>query len=620
MPGIAYQRNGLLLLRRVSFFFGIIFIIMSSSFLGIGLTTPLAAYALIRDGSHLTSTCPAAAGPTSNSLLVVLLDRSGSLIVEPGATDPNRYSTSVTKSLADLWPGKMAVVPFSNSATPILGPANLLDPAAKANLKNSIDSYPIGGGTPLGPAMHQALTLLQGAAPGSRVIVVTDGQPTGNGNNDGQHQEDDIRNNLINQFCTQGIPVSVFGLTIDPNTSGGQDAVSLLTAIADGTNALYTPVSKPEDLAKAVIQLYAQWRHLSFREASVQNGNAPFPVDSSAKEVTILTFRSNNTTPVILDGPNGQPIQGTEIAEDKHYAIDQLTSGSGVFVPGTYTIHTSGDNDVQVYELVDSTLQIQIITPTMEQKVPNNKPVAIEAKFVDNGNDKQPAPGEATMVAIVRFIVNGKQVSSVQIPLIQHGAIFKGQTQTYSQNGSIQIEVDGNDQGVQRSTGSDVQLVPPPPPPCKLGFFGCLLQQLQQFWQQHSTQIVGFGLAGLLLLLLLFWLTRQSPFGGLKRDPRAEPIPLGQGRTLGRKLFKKSVISSSELETDFPDFVGVNFDLVFHRGRNVTFKYNSGDAPIKIFNGRSFQEVQPGNKDDVPLLDGSVINIRGRNAAIFTEN
>lgn len=619
MPGIAYHRSASNLRQRVPFFLVIIFII-GSGFLGMGPTAPLAAYALIRDGHHLNSACPAAADPTGNSLLIVLLDRSGSLVVEPGATDPDRYSTSVTKSLADLWPGKMAVVPFSNSATPILGPANLLDPAAKANLKNGIDTYPIGGGTPLGPAMHQALTLLQGAASGSRVIVVTDGQPTGNGNSDGQHQEEDIRNNLINQFCTQGIPVSVFGLTIDPNTSSGRDAVSLLTAIADGTDALYTPVSKPEDLAKAVIQLYAQWRHLSFREASVQSGNAPFPVDSSAKEVTILTFRSSSSTPVILDGPDGQPIQGIEIAEDKHYAIDQLTSGSGVFVPGTYTIHTSGDNDVQVYELVDSTLQIQIIAPTIEQKVPNNKPVDIEAKFVDNGNDKQPAPGEATMVAIVRFIVNGKQVSSVRIPLIQHGAIFKGQTQVYSQNGSIQIEVDGNDQGVQRSASSGAQLVPPPPPPCKLGFFGCLLQQLQQFWQQHSTQIVGFGLVALVILLLLFWLMRQSPFGGLKRDSRAEPIPLGQGRTLGRKLFKKSVISSSELETDFPDFVGADFDLVFHRGRVATIRSNSGDAPIKIFNGRAFDEVQPGNKDGVPLLEGSVINIRGRNAAIFTEN
>src|SRR5438552_8223295 len=80
------------------------------------------AHAMSPDMEHYTqSSCPGVGTVTSQSLLVVLLDRSGSLTFQPGATDPNGYSTSVTKALADLWPGFMAVVPFSNDTTPVLG-------------------------------------------------------------------------------------------------------------------------------------------------------------------------------------------------------------------------------------------------------------------------------------------------------------------------------------------------------------------------------------------------------------------------------------------------------------------------------------------------------------------
>jgi hypothetical protein len=80
--------------------------------------------------------CSRAGDITNESLLVVLLDRSGSLTYQPGATDPDRYSTSVTKALADLWPGTMAVIPFSNDTTPVLGPAALSDQNQRNTLKN----------------------------------------------------------------------------------------------------------------------------------------------------------------------------------------------------------------------------------------------------------------------------------------------------------------------------------------------------------------------------------------------------------------------------------------------------------------------------------------------------
>ncbi len=80
--------------------------------------------------------------------------------------------------------------------------------------------------------MQEALDLLrqQGNPPGSRMIVITSGNPTGQDNNDGTYQEQHIRSRLILQFCNQGIPASVFGLTIDlqSNPQDGKDAIHLL--------------------------------------------------------------------------------------------------------------------------------------------------------------------------------------------------------------------------------------------------------------------------------------------------------------------------------------------------------------------------------------------------------
>jgi len=238
--------------------------------------------------SSSNATCPSPVAPNSQSLLVVLLDRSGSLIEGNTPTDPNGYSTSVTKALTDLWPGTMAVIPFTGDTTqlPILGPDTLSNLVQRADLKQKVQDYPIGGDTPLEPAMQEALDLLhqQGSPPGSRVIVITDGNPTGIGNNDGPHQEGAIRKNLIPQYCQQGIPVSAFGLTIDPTTQDGQDANRLLTDIADGTGTSYTNVTGPEDLARQVIHLYAEWQGLTFTQVTGQGSNFPVSIDPFAQQ------------------------------------------------------------------------------------------------------------------------------------------------------------------------------------------------------------------------------------------------------------------------------------------------------------------------------------------------
>src|SRR5947208_1319063 len=69
-----------------------------------------------------------------NALLAILLDRSGSLIASVGKsppTDPDGYSGSVTKALADLWPGNVAVIPFGNDQANVLG--NRVFPHSDAN-------------------------------------------------------------------------------------------------------------------------------------------------------------------------------------------------------------------------------------------------------------------------------------------------------------------------------------------------------------------------------------------------------------------------------------------------------------------------------------------------------
>src|SRR6266571_4486747 len=129
MWGILSHRSKSYILR-CTFLFGIIFII-GSGLVGRNFVFPMTvAHAMAQNRSHTaTVACPTPTAPTNQSLLVVLLDRSGSLTEGASPTDPNGYSTSVTKALADLWPGQMAVIPFTGDTTqlPILGPDILSD-------------------------------------------------------------------------------------------------------------------------------------------------------------------------------------------------------------------------------------------------------------------------------------------------------------------------------------------------------------------------------------------------------------------------------------------------------------------------------------------------------------
>jgi len=584
-------------------------------------TSPATAYAMAANvGQQAFSNCPVAADPTSRSLLVVLLDRSGSLIIEPGATDPNGYSTSVTKALADLWPGVMAVIPFSGDTTqlPIFGPDTLSDPTQRTDLKNKVQNYPIGGDTPLGPAMQEALDLLhqRGNPQGSRVIVITDGNPTGQGNNDGTHQEQHIRSSLIPLFCNQGIPVSAFGLTIDPNTQDGKDATHLLNNIATGTGSTYTNVTGPEDLAREVVSLYAQWLGLTFTPVKKsQDGNFPVSIDSFAQQVFIVTFRSDSNYQVTLIGPAGEPVtQGVQVSTppDRHYEIDSLNV-SGPIIPGTYTVNVNGDPNAQVYTLISSPLQVRLIAPAVRTVAYDNQPVRIQAEFLNGKNILTPQQGQAQIIARITLLANGRPVGppTNDVVLTQQGAIFSGQTLIYNQPGQLQIELLGTYQQVQRQAGFSLQLLKPPAPPPKP-------IDLNRWLHDHSEQII-FGAVWLILLLIaaaiavaiIHWRHNQpKPFGYLTNGRVHGDVELAN--------FRRTVISSSALQAkgNF-NFRLASFELVFPKDGNVYIRATDGNvSKVAIDVPGQLKPVEV-TRQQIELKAGRKIYVDGNRVASF---
>jgi hypothetical protein len=567
------------------------------------------------------SNTPAA---TNQSLLIVLLDRSGSLVQGSSATDPDGYSTSAVKALADLWPGTMAVIPFSGDrqSLPILGPYKLSDSTQRLSLKEKVQNYPVGGDTPLGPAIQEALSLLRqhGNPPGSRVIIITDGAPTGIGNNDGPHQEQNIRNDLIPQFCNQEIPISVFGLNINLNTPDGQETNQLLLDIAYCTGGTYSNMQDAANLTTPIIRLVAQWNGLSLIQENAQNGDVHISIDPFATQVEIVTFRSNSNNQVTLDGPSGQSIQGVARSSDRHYEIDTLPSR---FIAGAYTIHTGGQSNARVYTLISSSLQIQLETPTL-QSTAHGESIAITATFLDGGSPLIPELGQAQVVAHVRLVANGQQVGPTRtVMLVHQGAIFTGQLPVFEQRGEVSIEIDGNYYGTRRTASTSLQLTAP-----------CSPEVLQCLWEQHRLQVTP-PLAPILLLmiiLLLFAAFQPRPFGylhskvndtvdiSLKALPR---FPVG--------LIRRSIIKSTDIRNyawsykDFP-FGTTKFDIIFKRGGKAfirSAKNNSLSIGILIPDRQSsvlnqeqpYIELKPGKLRELPF--GSIIVIDCNPVASF---
>ena len=573
---------------------------------------------------HL-STCPAVGAITSQSLLVVLLDRSGSLTYEPGATDPDGYSTSITKALADLWPGSMAVIPFSNNTTPVLGPYVLADQAQRDQLKSAVQNYPIGGDTPLAPALHKALDLLKGAAPGSRAVIVTDGSPDPVAIG-GSNQVDDIEQNLIPQFCTAGVPISAFGLTLDLTSSDGQNANRLLTDIANRTGGVYKNVTNSHDLAKVVIQLYADWQNLNFLPAvqSAANGDSyAVQIDTYAKKVAFVTFRNNNNSTITLNGPGGLavPDQVLQKSTDRHYEIDSMQV-SGVNQPGTYTVTAQGDTSAQVYALVESHLHAQLLKPTAQTIAYIGQPLQIEAELINDSTPVLPQPNEATLIAHVTSQSNGQTNFSNDVELVQqsNSAIFARQVTVPGPVGNVTITIKAVYLQVPVAASEAHVTIPlekakvgspprPLPPPCNAS---CLARR-------YSTALeIGIPLF-LLLLLLLFLLTRKGPYGSLKQGRTEEQLGQMQRPFFG-KLFHKSTLSAQVLENygGF-QFNGAQFELVFSGG-GVRVRTKSDATRISIRKGSQSELVTPGSRQGVDLANGDSIQVERCVPAIFIDS
>lgn len=584
-----------------------------SSFLGdvfVGANTAHAMdFSTVRQ-TVISSVCPKVGDPNSNSLLVVLLDRSGSLIATQGPTDPHLYSTSVTKALADLWPGRMAVVPFHLDVTvvPHFGPYTLSDPRQRKELRDQLDqtNSTIGSGTPLEAAMRAGLQLLQGAPSGSRVILITDGAP-GNvapGLSE-QQQESDIRGGLIQQYCSEGFPISAFGLTInDPNAN------QLLDDITTGTGGTYQDVTDVKDLSRVVVQLYSDWQHLNFVEITGQGGNYPENLDSHVNQVTFVTFRSNDGYGVTLDDPNSQPVTGLQTSTDTHYVIDTLNEG--VFNPGIYTVHVSdvngsNDPDAHVYALVNSPLQVKITGPTVQQVYSGN-PIEIDTTFL-NGNGPLTPGKTATITAYVSLFVNGNQVGKTNtIDLIQQGQsdLFKGQTIAYNQAGQLHIKIVGNYQGDQRSDSADLVLVVP----CQWWNVPCQLQNNTQ-----QTEIILGVLGALLLLLivlLILWLRRRryiKPFGMLYNT--FEKLDLDQE-------FRRSPVHSNDIANKGTfNFQNADFDLVFKRNGDIYIQTTKRNGSPIIVSSNGQRQPLDGAGARAALSSGSTITIGNQVAATY---
>jgi hypothetical protein len=558
-----------------------------------------------------------ASKPGSASLLVVLLDRSGSLIDEPGATDPNHYSTSVTKVLADLWPGKMAVIPFKGDTIPLqqIGPFAMSDPTQRDNLKNQIPEADPNGDTPLGPAMDQTLQLMKGAAPGSRVVVITDGEPNTTSDPDGSLEEAHIRHDLLKQFCVRGLPISPFGLEInDPR------ADALLSDIAVGTGGTYTKVQSPEQLAQNVIQLYRDWQDLALsRPARDVGGSYSVFVNDFASHAYIVTFRSDSSFAVQLFGSDGKtPVTGLQpVSIDRHYVIYKLDMSS--FSSGSYQVKVVSDKGVldsaaQVYALADYPLLHVNLIASDVQYAYITQPLTIKAALF-NGQKQYVPTSLVTMTVDITSHVEGQPDKTVTRALDQQGqGIFGHQFPAYPQPWQLRIIVHAIYQGIRKdSQVYTVQLVKPPYI-CTKGLLPCT-------WEQYHSHILQLGVPLLVLLLLLIglliwlrgWSRQPAPYGWLVDARKVHAVELGKNRPFFSKAFRKSVIDVREVERD-PAALGVfNFagepcQFVFKHAGVYLRRSDKGFTDIKVRSGT--KEVTLDDKTpEESVREGSSIKV-----------
>lgn len=567
---------------------------------------PVPAPPVLAGATSALARCAGSQEITTGSLLVVLLDRSGSLLAQPGATDPNGYSTSVTKALADLWPGMMAVIPFSNDRTPVWGPYRLADPAQRTTLKNELQAYPVGGDTPLAPALLAAAGLLSHAPGGSRVIIVTDGSP------DpqilaGVNQIDEIKRALP-QLCSLGVPVSTFGLTLDVTRPDGQRANQLLADIASSTGGSYVNVQSAAHLAQVVVALFSQWLHLSFMPVQHSAGRYTVAIDTYAKRVIFVAFRSNDTYAIVLKGPDAQPLpaQVVQRSTDRHYEIDNLLV-STVNQPGLYSIDMHGDPSAQVYALVETDLHAVLLQPEPHTTAYINQPLTLEARLVNGSTPIIPRPDEAILTVDVRILVQGQVVFHTIVELVQvsNSSLFSRQLTLPGPVGQVHVQVVASylQMPVDATTA---QISFPLQQAPTVGQGPVCILSASCAWLFSPVTSLG-GISGLFLLLALFlFLLARKPDGWLLSQ-NGQLRDLGNvRRPLWRTMLSRSSLSSQELENQF-DFGGAHFILLFKRELHLLVV--NDEKNVSLQRGTRMIDLKEGEKlvviedNDVLLIE-----------------
>lgn len=566
------------------------------------------------------ASCKPAATPDARSLLVVLLDRSSSL----AQTDPEEYSTSVTRVLTDLWPGRMAVLFFSGTAPhlPQLGPVDLTQPGARAQLKTQIEARrnALNGDTPTQYAVEQAAQLLaQTAYPaGSRVMLITDGQPFLPADQDGTRQINAVEQQDMPGFCSHGVPINTFGLG---NQVPGY-ALAFLRRVAVQTGGEYHDVTDPSQLATPVLQMYANWQHLAFASTG---GQRQFLVDTYAKQVNFIAFLSNSARfPVTLLGPDRRPVPAQNLlnqAQDIHYQFDQMAV-QRFNTSGTYTIQT-GDPSAQIYVLEETRLQVTLVSPTPHTPIYAGKPLTVAVALYDNNDPQQhihPAANESVTIGLTYALRGGgKTLVSGEKRLIQQPApnddLFSTQI-VPPQTGTLTLAISATYQYIPVPNAPQVtfQVLNAPSDFCLAGStcqsgMGGLL-------------ILAFIFLVLLALALVFFLLwrRPVPFGALENS-QGQSKRLGRDRTLLNRLLHTSTIASEEL-TGF-DFQEAHFRLQFKRGRRVQLVAMQNAPSLAAWCmqepvGRQMQPVKVGAP--VPLHAQDRILVNGVPCATFRQD
>lgn len=543
-------------------------------------------YAQTYTRTSTVTSCPDFAQPDSNSSLIILLDRSGSLGdgVTTQPTDQYKYSTSIAKALVDLWPGGVVVIPFgdprangANSDIPIL-PIYRADttPGQRDVLKTEIQNYPTQGGTPVAPAMRKALALddLQRPAVGSRIVLITDGGPSQTSphvpeyltETSGKQHDEILTNNygesLVSQFRKTCVPFNIFGLKTVPVDN------QFLQQVADDINGagsdMYKSVQSEQQLAKEILFLYSNWRGLSFNQVAETTVSKDYRVvtDSTVSELTLITFHSANVADKPLTTRNGQAVND-QVFTDTHYQIDYLVNPSAnTYITSTTATSTnSGDKDfVAVYSLLKSTRALQLIQPKLQQ-ANTGQNIAISVQFIDQGQKPLIPAGISTgdVYAEISGTINGKNITAQRVDLKQKAGspLFIGSYTFPSDQapgpkpvfiGNLQIDVHGKYQDVIYNADKSIQLyVPQEPYSCRVNAFQCFIEEHPGSLSFIILGVILLLLLGLLGLALLAWNRQPTPFGWLVAPNQSTAIELGKDRSWRNKWFSKSVISTSEL-------------------------------------------------------------------------